>query len=128
VAAQAIDWRVGMRRDPNPHTADTWAVAAPGGTARVPGGVVSVSAEEADAFAAATRPERRATIAQHLGIGTRAAYLAIRGVAAPLLADRVLEPDIRAVRRILDDGTLLKRVDATLPTPLGSVPALSRGP
>lgn len=128
VAAQAIDWRVGMRRDPNPHTADTWAVAAADGSARVPGGVVSVSAEEADAFAAATRPERRTAIAQHLGIGTRAAYLTVRGVAEPLLADRVLEPDIRAVRRIIDDGTLLNRVGAGLPTPLGSVPALSRVP
>ncbi|MBP7747758.1 MAG: histidine ammonia-lyase [Phycisphaerae bacterium] len=108
VAAQAVDWRVGMQRDPN-----TPAAAMSG-------------AEESVAFDAATKPERRAAIAALLGRGTGAAYLALRRVAEPMLADRMLEPDIRAVRRIIDNGTLLAAVNARLETPLRGIPALER--
>jgi len=108
VAAQAVDWRVGMQRDPN-----TPAAARSG-------------AEESVAFDAATKPERRAAIAALLGRGTGAAYLALRRVAEPMLAARMLEPDIRAVRRIIDNGTLLAAVNARLETPLRGIPALER--
>jgi len=120
VAAQAIDWRVGMRRDPNPHTPDDDQP----GFAR---GTMSVSDEEATAFAEATQPDRREQTAAVLGAGTGAAYRAVRDVAAPMLADRVLEPDIRAVRRIIETGTLLAQVNVASDTPLRPIPPLVRG-
>ncbi len=150
VAAQAIDWRVGMNRDPNPHTDDDWQVAAelrrraerqdadtataalvgcvPDAPiiASVPGGVMSVSDEEAAAFANVTRAENRAHIAARLGRGTGAAYLAVRNVAEPLLDDRVLEPDIRSIRGIVDVGDLLAEVNRALESPLLTIPALHR--
>jgi histidine ammonia-lyase len=155
VSSQAIDWRVGMNRDPNPQTPDAWRVAPAGGrsapaegvpgpaeadeestfvgctpdappVAGFPGGAMSVSEEEAAAFARVTRGENRPHIATCLGHGSGAAYLAVRAVAEPLLADRVLEPDIRAVRRIIDDGVLLAQVNAALPEPLLGIPALRR--
>lgn len=119
VAAQAIDWRVGMRRDPNPHTPDNDQP----GFAR---GTMSMSDEEWQAFQEVTQPARRAEIAQPLGRGTGAAYLAVREVAAAMVNDRILEPDIRAIRRLIRTGGLLAAVNATLPTPLATVPALHR--
>jgi len=124
VAAQAVDWRVGLDRDPNGDGANAHPPGDTDGTPRFPGGAMSVSAEEADQFATATRPERRPQIAARLGSGTGAAYLAVRAVAEPMLADRVLEPDIRAVRRIINDGTLGARVDSALPAPLRPILAL----
>jgi histidine ammonia-lyase len=137
VAAQALEWRVGMQRDPNPHTQDNWKqrTSPPGppvspsvlqdaqeiGTAALgsvpdapvvvgfPGGVMSVTDEEAQAFAAVTRAENREKLAESLGTGTAAAYLSVRSVAEPLLADRGLEPDIRHLRELLDTGRLLRR-------------------
>jgi histidine ammonia-lyase len=112
VATQALDWRVGMQWDPN----------AKGGVAN------NAGESEAQAFAAATQPTERPRIAAQLGRGTGPAYLAVRQVAEPMLADRVLEPDIRAVRRIIEDGTLLAQVDAALGEPMRRIPALARSP
>ncbi len=125
VATQAIDWRVGMRRDPNPHTP---ATDQPG-FAR---GSLSISDEEWVEFQRVTQPAARARTAAELGRGTAAAYLAVRQVAEPMWADRVLEPDIRAVRRIIDAGALVGQVDAALAAAgagdgrLLGVPALGR--
>lgn len=119
VAAQAIDWRVGMRRDPNPHTPDSDQP----GFAR---GSISVSEEEADEFARVTMASNRARIAAELGRGTAAAYQTIRQVAQPMVADRMLEPDIRAVRRVIDNGSLTTAVNRALATPLISGSSLRR--
>lgn len=123
VGSQALDWRVGMNRDPNPDTPDAWNVAGPGRPAegRVPGGVRSITDEEWQAFQRATRPENRAAIAGALGAGTRAAYLAVREAAEPMIDDRVLEPDIRAARRIIENGELLRRVGAGLGFSLAAI-------
>mgnify|MGYP000018977510 CR=1 FL=1 len=125
VAAQAIDWRVGMRRDPNAarSAAGSGADAAPVAT---PPGSLSLSDEERAAFERVTHPANRGAIAERLGRGTRAAYLAVRAVAPAMVADRVLEPDIRAVRRAIEDGSLLAAVNAALEAPLRSIPPLAR--
>jgi histidine ammonia-lyase len=87
---------------------------------------MSVSDEEWQAFRGATRAERRSDTARRMGAGTAAAYLAVRAVAEPMLDDRVLEPDIRAARRMIEDGTVVARVNAALSAPLRDVPALAR--
>ncbi len=133
VATQGLDWRVGMKRDPNPHTPHDDQP----GFAR---GTMSVSEEESlrpvyhsdrrpprrSEFQEATRLPQRQTTAQTLGRGTGAAYLAVRHVAEPLLNDRVIEPDIRAVRRIIAEGTLVDAVNQALAEPLRNIPALTR--
>ncbi len=151
VAAQALDWRVGMNRDPNPRTDDQWKGGASGlakppsellpieGEAAegfvgsvpdapvvMPGGTVSVSDEEWQAFRTATQPENRDKIAVRIGTGSAAGYCAVRDVVEPMDADRVVEPDIRAVRRIIDDGTLLARVNAALGESLRSAGVLTQ--
>jgi histidine ammonia-lyase len=119
VATQALDWRAGMKRDPNPHTADSDQP----GFAR---GSISVSDEESQAFTDVTRPERRDEIVAQLGVGTGAAYAAVRERIPAMVADRVLEPDIRVVRRLIDDAEIIAAVNAALPAPLGTIPALHR--
>lgn len=99
VAAQAVEWRVGMGIDP---VAPKPAV--PRGERR------AHAAAEAAEFARATAPERRPEIAAHLGRGTRAAYLAVRALAPTMWADRPLDGDIRAVRAALEDGSLVARL------------------
>jgi histidine ammonia-lyase len=49
-----------------------------------------------------------------LGRGTRNAYRAVRQRIPPLLNDRPLEPDIRAVREVIGEGFLLASLGATL--------------
>lgn len=120
VAAQAVDWRVGMKRDPNPHTPDSDQP----GFAR---GTMSTSDEEWQAFQQATHAEQRDAIAERLGHGTAAAYRAVRSVAEPLATDRVLEPDIRAVRGLIDDGRLVAAVNGVLPQSLREIAALRCG-
>ena len=56
------------------------------------------------------REDGRDGIAAKLGAGTRVAYRAVRKVSLPLLKDRILERDIRAVRTIVAD---VPRVDAS---------------
>lgn len=93
VAAQAVDWRVGMSIDPCTNhdareSADDWKRAE----------------EEAQKFAHETAPEKRAAIASKLGEGTRGAYLRIRELVPPLLTDRVLEGEVRAMRGLVEAG------------------------
>ncbi|HZF10532.1 MAG TPA: aromatic amino acid lyase [Thermoanaerobaculia bacterium] len=114
VGAQAVEWRVGMGIDPGlkaPRLTE-WAEAE----------------REAEAFAAATARERRGEIATHLGRGTGAAYLAVREVAEPLLADRTLDGDIRGVQARVEDRSLLGAVERALGEPLRSVEALAPAP
>lgn len=100
VAAQAVDWRVGMDRDPrtkplDDHDSEKSAFE-----------VWKRAEEEAQKFAQETSPEKRSAIASHLGEGTRRAYLRIREIVPPLLADRVLEREVRAVRVEIENGLL----------------------
>ncbi|HET9209200.1 MAG TPA: aromatic amino acid lyase, partial [Thermoanaerobaculia bacterium] len=89
VAAQAVEWRVAMRRDPVPNRAKAsadWDRAD----------------QEAQDFEERTRPERRPEIAAELGEGTRRLYLQVREAAPAMLRDRMLEGDIRAVRGVVE--------------------------
>jgi histidine ammonia-lyase len=89
VAAQAVEWRVAMEIDP----------AAPRRNAPFDW---SQADREAEEFAARTAPERRPEIAAPLGEGTRRLYLQVRDAAPTMLRDRMLEGDIRAVRRLVE--------------------------
>ncbi|MFL6193198.1 MAG: histidine ammonia-lyase, partial [Thermoanaerobaculia bacterium] len=90
IAAQAVEWRVALEIDPRrpyPQPRD-WEAAG----------------REAEQFEERTQPERRPEIAAQLGEGTRRLYLQVREAAPTMLRDRVLEGDIRAVRKLLEDG------------------------
>ena len=107
-AAQAIEWRVGMAISPNPN---------PDPNRDRKGAVTSLptaqkAQEEANRFKAQTAPKRRREIAASLGQGTGAAYIAIRKVAEPITEDCALDGRIRAVWRIIQDGTLLAAVQS----------------
>ena len=95
VAAQAVEWRVAMKLDPRSkgeedgvHALRDWEKAE----------------RESREFAERTAPERRTDIAASLGAGTSRAYLAIRELAGPMLVDRTLDGDIRAVRLAVEEG------------------------
>jgi len=80
--------------------------------------------EEFRRFIEVARDDRRPAIAAKLGVGTRAAYELIRRHTAPLVKDRVLEPDIRAVRSLVASGSLLQSVRATVPDTMREIPEL----
>jgi histidine ammonia-lyase len=92
-AAQGVEWRVGMDLDPRGTQKPLdWEEAD----------------DEANRFRAVVAPERRESIAAKLGEGTRRAYLKIRDLAPPLLADdRTLDGDIRVVRQAVERNELL---------------------
>ncbi len=127
-AAQAVEWRVGMAISPiAPAAADDGRLLAPR-PRRGRDAVRDVWRQadaEAEKFRDATRPEKRDAIAGRLGTGSRAAYLAVREVAAPMLEDRPLDGDIRAVRSRLEDGSLAAVVSAVVPGGLRPVPAVT---
>ncbi|HKO57834.1 MAG TPA: histidine ammonia-lyase [Thermoanaerobaculia bacterium] len=84
VAAQAVEWRV----------------ATISGVPARP-----TTLEDAEQQAAAfTAFLASADVASWLGRGTRAAYQRVRAAAQPVLRDRPLDGDIRAVTRIVGDG------------------------
>lgn len=86
-AAQAVEWRVTFQPDPN-QPAPKFATF-----------------EEAETQAAQFRERvsgQSPSIAENLGTGTRALYLRVREVADPVLKDRPLDADIRAVRRAME--------------------------
>lgn len=94
--AQAVEWRVGMGIDPRDarpvdSTLTEWERAD----------------REKEKFEAATRPEKRQGIAAQLGKGTRRVYLDVREAVAPLLTDRTLDGDIRAIRKVIEGITLI---------------------
>jgi hypothetical protein len=82
---------------------------------------------EAEAFAAATVPQRREATAEALGRGTAAAYRTLRTAAGPMLEDRPLDGDLRAVRRLLETWELTAEVAAALPDGLRPVTPLRGG-
>src|SRR5579859_3829624 len=86
VAAQALDWRLGMAVDP----------IAP----RKP-----LSMEEAEEQARAFARVDPARVAEEIAPGLRMFYVAVREVSPPITRDRPISEDIRAVReRMKDDG------------------------
>lgn len=126
VAAQAVEWRVGLDFSPvvAPPAGEHTPAAGPPRPGRQETRDAWQDAEaEARAFADAVRPENRPAISARLGTGTRAAYLTVRETAPPLLADRPLDGDLAAVRRRLEDGSLVAAVSAALPEGLRAVPA-----
>jgi histidine ammonia-lyase len=54
-----------------------------------------------------------------LGVGTAAAYARIREACSPISEDRLMSEAIAAVRRVLDDGSLLSCVGDAISRPLG---------
>jgi histidine ammonia-lyase len=131
VAAQAVEWRAGMGFSPivAPPEEDQMPVTGPPRPGRREARDVWRQAEAEDrAFRDAVRPENRPAIAARLGGGSRAVYLAVRDAAEPLLEDRPLEGDIRAVRRRLEDGSLVAAVSAAVEGGLRPVPALPEPP
>ncbi|CAN5345265.1 histidine ammonia-lyase [soil metagenome] len=100
--AQAIDWRIGMNISPSAPTISRNEVGAITDK-------LEAAEAEANRFADAMQDDRREAIAAKLGAGTRSAYRAVRAVSPPLLKDRILERDIRAVRTIVADGSLLQQ-------------------
>ena len=118
VAAQAVEWRVArmtMRAFP--------AEAMPSRER------LQALWEEGLRTAAEFRgfsTDRRDQIEANLSPGTRAAYRAVRAVAPTLCEDRPLDEDIRAVRSLLEDGSLVRRVTDVVrlrPPPALSAPA-----
>jgi histidine ammonia-lyase len=81
-------------------------------------------AREKARFEAQAQPKR---VARLLGAGTRAAYLAVRAQAAPVLADRPLDDDIRRVRAAVASGDVARRARQAVPGALAEVPALVPG-
>jgi histidine ammonia-lyase len=55
-----------------------------------------------------------------LGVGTQAAYDAVRAVAPPMTEDRLMAADIAAVRELLEHGTLVDAVAQAMGTPVGA--------
>lgn len=102
VAAQAVDWRVGM---------DLSACSSKA-RRRSDDGEVLLSGweraeQEAKDFADCTADEKRPGIAAWLGEGTRQAYLRVREMVSPLLTDRYLETEVRAVRGAIERNSLV---------------------
>ncbi|MCZ6698880.1 MAG: aromatic amino acid lyase [Planctomycetota bacterium] len=104
VAAQALEWRVAMNRPPD------------SGLTRPDDSCESIASAKArmTEFAEATGPGKRKAIADALGCGTAAAYLAVRSAAEPMVADRSIDGDIQAVRRLVEDGSILRSAGAAL--------------
>lgn len=103
VAAQAVEWRVGMGLDPCAPKAKK-PTGASDGRFLAEWRMAEIEAQD---FAACVAAERRPEIAAHLGEGTRRAYLRVRDLAPPLLTDRTLEREVRAVRGAIETNVLL---------------------
>jgi histidine ammonia-lyase len=108
VVAQAIDWRAGMNVSPNAPTTKANEIGAVADK-------LEAAEREYEQFVAATRDERRDAIASRLGVGSRAAYLQVRSVVPPLTRDRVLEADIRAVRKLIQNHAVAANVSQAIP-------------
>lgn len=111
VAAQAIEWRVAMAIGPLKSAGE-----------KQPS--LEDAEEEAHQFKEKTGPEHRETIVRELGRGTGVAYKLVREAAMPMHSDRVLDTDIRNVRRIVENGSLAEAVSKALPNGLKSVSLL----
>lgn len=124
VAAQAVEWRVAMGVEP---IVRSTGAEEDEETYRRTREVFKQAEVEAAEFRQKTAPEHRPDIAGQLGRGTGAAYLAVRGAAEPMLADRTLDDDIRNVRRLIEYATLadgsrlIRAVEEGLASNLGRI-------
>lgn len=86
IAAQAVEWRAVFDYDPNQPAPKLLDVAD--------------AEEQARRFEDGVRDS--AGVAAHLGSGTRELYRRVRAAAPPVLRDRPLDGDVRAVRRVIE--------------------------
>ncbi|MCB1054747.1 MAG: aromatic amino acid lyase [Acidobacteria bacterium] len=98
IATQAIEWRVAMDYQPVPD-----GIA---GTSSAAAGDWAAAEEEAESFRRSTEPQHHPATAGWLGHGTAAAYLAVRRRVSPMVDDRPLDGDVRALRRAIAGGEL----------------------
>jgi histidine ammonia-lyase len=99
-AAQAVDWRVGMRISP---------VAGHAGPAQTAGSwreVWDAHRGVRDEFAAAGTNGVLARVPGQLGDGTAAVYEMVRASIRPLVDDRPLDADIRSAWRLVRSGRI----------------------
>jgi histidine ammonia-lyase len=100
-AAQAVEWRIGVSISP-----------------RDDGKLEETDREEKDrrdgVFCGLPLDEADTKVAGQLGPGTRAAYESIRAKVHRLVTDRVLDEDLRLIRQMIDDGSLLGAVELAL--------------
>jgi histidine ammonia-lyase len=116
VASQAVEWRTAMNQPPVKKDDDT---------SRSFRKLERKQAKKMiEDFEAATDPSRRDAIQSMLGIGTGAAYRAVRALVEPVIRDRQLDGDIRSIRRILEDGSFVRDVEKSLPSDLTRIPPL----
>ncbi|MFQ5423988.1 MAG: histidine ammonia-lyase [Phycisphaerae bacterium] len=115
VVAQALEWRVAMKRSPNTLTPPASCDART---------AFQSARNEETRMAEAVAPNRRDEIAAALGAGTAAAYQAVRQAAKPMFADRSIDGDIRAVRRVVEDSGILEAVRGTVEHDLRPIPSL----
>lgn len=101
---QAVEWRIVMDMKPRPKT--LWVRHEPVENLEEAESLWSQAADEAERFRRAGTPEGQAEVAEALGRGSRQIYRAVRHVAQPMLADRPLDGDIAAVRRVVATGRL----------------------
>ncbi len=126
VGAQAVEWRVAMGIAP---IVRSTGVDQDEETYHRTREVFKQAEVEAAEFRERTASEHRSGIAGQLGRGTGAAYLAIRGAAEPMLADRTLDDDIRNVRRLIEYSTaasgssLIRAIEEGLEARLGRIAA-----
>jgi histidine ammonia-lyase len=103
VATQAVDWRVGM--DLPACVSSKFRKPDEDGEALLSSW--DKAEQEAKDFAERIADEKRPEIAAWLGQGTRRAYLRIREMVPPLLTDRYLESEVRAVRGAIESNSLV---------------------
>jgi histidine ammonia-lyase len=95
VAAQALEWRVGMKVP-----AETLSKT------QVRPETLEALAEQSKLFKAAVDEDKREIIAEGLPEEIRPVYRTIRRRAKPMVEDRALDEDIRAVRQAIENGEL----------------------
>jgi histidine ammonia-lyase len=115
-AAQAVDWRVGRNISPNDPTTSQNVIGAVSDK-------LAAAEEEAVGFEEATGPGAWEQISGHLGAGTSAAYRVIRQRVPTLQRDRMLGPDIAAVRKLITSNDLWEAT-ATAVGGFASIPRL----
>ncbi len=119
VGAQAADWR-GVRGAPKRKDGEECAEAGAGSRGRA---LVVEAEAEASRFRRAVEGERW-PVAEELAPATLAAYRAVRGQTPatsrvpPLVEDRFLADDIRAVRELVETGRVVEEVETALGRPL----------
>lgn len=101
-AAQALDWRAMLH-----------ATACDAASTR-PGRLAEELVRVAPTVSTQTFAAARAAFASSLSKGSAAAMASIREAVEPLCEDRVLADDIRRIRELIQNGELIRRVEAAV--------------